>query len=103
MRKIEYAHALRPSVEWLERSGRLMLDTAEMAEFLGITRKTMAQLVYTERVPLPCRISVGKCFRWSVLELLEWVEAGCPKRSDWIRIRGESGWFTHWRGSRLHR
>lgn len=97
MRRVEYRNVLRPSVEYLEGCGRLMLDTKEVAEFLGIPSKVMSQLVYTDRVPLPCRLGLGKCFRWSVLELLEWVEAGCPRRTEWIRMRGSTGWYPRWR------
>jgi predicted DNA-binding transcriptional regulator AlpA len=97
MRAIEYKHVLKPSIEYLERCGSLMLDTAGMAEFLGVPTKTLAQLVYTDRIPLPCRLGLGKCQRWSVLELLEWVEAACPRRGAWIEMRGSSGWCPQWR------
>ncbi len=91
MRKIEYRNVLKPSVEYLEHCGRLMIDSSEMAEFLGVSQSVMTQLASTDRVPAPCRLGLGKCFRWSVLELLEWVDAGCPRRREWIKIRGRSG------------
>lgn len=91
MRNVEYRHVLKPSVEYLERCGRLILDSGQMAEFLGVSQKVMTQLSSTDRVPGPCRLGLGTCFRWSVLELLEWVEAGCPRRHDWIKQRGRSG------------
>ena len=97
MRTIQYKHVLEPSIEYLESCGSLMLDTAGMAEFLGVTNKTLAQLVYTDRIPLPCRLGLGKCQRWSVLELLEWVGSGCPRRGKWIELRGSSGWSPQWR------
>lgn len=91
MRKIEYRHILKPSVEYLERCGRLMLDSSDMAEFLGVSQSVMTQLASTDRVPGPCRLGLGTCFRWSVLELLEWVEAGCPRRQVWSKQRSRSG------------
>ena len=97
MPSIEYKHVLKPSIEYLERSGKLMLDMAGMAEFLGVPAKTLAQLGYTDRIPLPCRLGFGNRRRWSVLELLEWVQAGCPRRSKWIEMRGSSGWYPQWR------
>jgi predicted DNA-binding transcriptional regulator AlpA len=97
VRTIEYKHVLKPSIEYLEQCGSLMLDTPRMAEFLGVPTKTLVQLVYTDRIPLPCRLGLGKCQRWSVLELLEWVEAGCPRREKWIEMRGSSGWCPQWR------
>ena len=97
MRTIRYKHVLRPSIEYLEGCGSLMLGTAGMAGFLGVTSETLTRLVYTDRVPLPCRLGLGKCQRWSVLELLEWVEASCPRRGEWIELRGSSGWSPQWR------
>lgn len=97
MRQIEYQIILRPSVEYVEQCGKFMIDTKAMAEFLGLAPKTVTQLVYTDRVPLPCRLGARNFYRWSVLELLEWVEAGCPRRTQWIRIRGSSGWCPSWR------
>ncbi len=97
MRTIEYKHILKPSIDYLERCGILMLNTAGMSEFLGVPARAIPQLVYTDRIPLPCRLGLGNCLRWSVLELLEWVEAGCPRRTQWIKIRGSSGWCPQWR------
>ena len=74
-----------------------MLDGRGMAEFLGLSAKATGSLVYTDRIPLPCRLGLGQCYRWSVLELLEWVEAGCPRRTEWIKMRGSSGWSPPWR------
>lgn len=84
-------NTLRPSIEYLEQSGRLMLDSSEMAAFLGVSEKAMTQLASTDRVPGPCRLGLGTGLRWSVLELLEWIEAGCPRRDTWIKLRGRSG------------
>jgi hypothetical protein len=91
VRTIEYKHVLKPSVEYLERCGSLMLDAAGMAEFLGVPARTLAQLVTTDRLPLRRRLGPGNCRRWSVLELLEWIEAGCPRRGKWLEMRGASG------------
>ena len=93
MRKIEYRHILKPSIEFLEQSGHLMLDSGDMADFLGVPISAMTQLASTDRVPCPCRLGLGTCFRWSVLELLEWVEAGCPRRREWIELRGHNGGY----------
>ena len=97
MRTVKYVNVLKPSVEYLERQGRLLLDGEEMADFLGVERKTVQQLVYTDRIPLPVSLGLGKCLRWSVIELLEWVEAGCPGRGAWIAAQGQSGWYPLWK------
>jgi len=80
VRTFEYKHVLKPSIAYLERCGSLMLDSAGMAEFLGVPAKALAQVITTDRLPLRCRMGYGRCQRWSVLRLLEWVEAGCPGR-----------------------
>jgi hypothetical protein len=90
-------HVFRPSVERLERTETLLIDSKVMAEFLGVPNQTFEQLVYTDRIPFPMRFPFGNLMRWSVLELLEWVEAGCPRRKKWIEMRGSSGWYPAWR------
>ena len=97
MRHIEYRNTLQPSIAFLEQSEKLLLDSGDLAAFLGVSRAVVQQLVYTDRIPLPVRLGLGKCFRWSVLELLEWVHVGCPRRTRWIEERGRSGWYPLWR------
>lgn len=97
MRSVEYRFVLKPSVDYLERCGVLLLDTRMMAEFLGVPRPVLLKFLYTDRIPLPLKLGLGRCIRWNVLELLEWVHAGCPGRSKWIEMRGSSGWYPLWR------
>jgi predicted DNA-binding transcriptional regulator AlpA len=97
MRTVSYSQTLTPSVDYLERQGRLLIDSDRMADFLGVESKVLKRLVYTDRIPLPVSLGLGKCLRWSVIELLEWVEAGCPRRREWIAARGQSGWYRYWR------
>ena len=89
----EYKHVLRPSVDYLSGCGKLLLDTSDMAEFLGVPPKVIQQLVYTDRLPLPMRLGLGNCPRWNIIEMLQWVECGCPGRERWIEMRGRSGWY----------
>jgi hypothetical protein len=93
MRPIDYTHIIKPSVDVLELCGSLMIDTRGMAEFLGIPVKQMGQLHCTDRLPLPCRLGLGKCLRWSVLELLGWVEVGCPRCGEWVEMRRSGRWW----------
>ena len=88
----EHRNILRPSISHLEKCGHLLLDTRGMADFLGIPRSALQQLVYTDRIPLPVRLGLGKTMRWNVIELLKWMQAGCPRREEWIRTNGKSGW-----------
>ena len=82
VRPIEYVNIIRPSVDCLEQGKSLMVDVRGLAAFLGIPPTKLPQLLCTDRLPLPRRLGLGKCRRWSVLELLEWVEAGCPRRTE---------------------
>jgi hypothetical protein len=97
VRQVEYRVVLKPRIEVLEQGGILMLDAKGMAEFLGVEANKVHQPVYTDRIPLPGRLGIGKTCRWSVLELLAWVAAGCPRRTQWIKMRGSSGWYPQWR------
>ena len=56
MRPIEYKNILAPSIDYLEGCGSLMLDTRGMAKFLGIAPYQLAQIVCTDRIPLPSSI-----------------------------------------------
>src|SRR4051794_30920029 len=96
-RQVIHKYVVRPSVQYIERSGRLMLNTEEMAEFLGVPTPHIHNLNNSGRIPLPFRLGLGKCVRWSVYELLEWVEADCPRRTEWIKMRGRTGWYPLWR------
>ena len=92
-----YRHVLRPSVDCLREQGRLLIDTKGLADFLGVERKIIQQLIYSDRIPLPVSLGLAESHRWSVIELLECVEAGCPRRTKWIEPRGQSGWVPYWR------
>lgn len=71
MRPIEYTNIIRPSVANLELCDSLMVDARGLAAFLGIPLKKLPQLLCTDRLPLPCRLGLGRCRRWNVVELLE--------------------------------
>lgn len=87
MRQIDYKIIVSPSVDRLRDAGTLFLRVPQMAEFLGLNKKTVTHLVYTDRIPQPVQMGLGQSLRWSVLELAEWVEAGCPRRDQWYEIR----------------
>jgi len=89
----EYRHVLTPSIAYLRDSESVLLDTRGMAEFLGVPQSAVYDLEYRDRIPLPVRLGLGRTLRWNVFELLNWVQAGCPRRTDWIRMNGKSGYF----------
>lgn len=88
---IGYSVIIKPSVAHLAQVGKLMLDTKDMATFFGLTPAKVHQLISSGRIPLPMRLGLGRVVRWSVLELLDWVAAGCPKCAAWIAMHGWSG------------
>ena len=91
-RVITYKVIIRPSVEYLSRCGKLLLDTKSMAEFLSLKPSEVQNLLYTDRLPAPVRLGILETQRWNVFELLDWVAAGCPRRGAWIDMHGWSGW-----------
>lgn len=88
---------LKPCVDHLRGHDNLLLDAKEVAAFLRVEPRKIHQLVSCDRIPLPVSLGLGTCRRRSLIELLEWVEAGCPRRTDWIASRGQSGWYPWWR------
>lgn len=94
---VKYRHILRPSVAYLRQCGVYWLDTRQVAEFLSIPPKSIQQMVYTDRIPLPMKLYLSDTVRWNIVELLDWVQAGCPRRTEWIEMRGSSGWYPLWR------
>jgi predicted DNA-binding transcriptional regulator AlpA len=92
-----YKHDIRPNITFLQECGKLLLDTKDLAQFLQLPLPIVQRLVSSNRIPLPLHLGLGKLARWSVFELLEWTEAGCPIRSRWIELRGTSGWFPEYR------
>ncbi len=93
----DYKHILRPSCAFLEGCGKLLLDTRDLAEFLQVPLKAVKQLAYSDRIPMPVTLGLGTCIRWNVIELLDWVESGCPRRTKWMEMRGRSVWYPRWR------
>lgn len=92
----QYRHIIRPSVDVLAQGSSLLLDTPTMATFLGVPPKTVQDLLGQGRIPLPLKLGLSSCRRWNVFELLDWVNAGCPRRKEWIAMRGRSGWYPLW-------
>lgn len=69
-------------VELSEGELRPILVAADRAALLlSISERTLRKLDSMEQIPTPVRI--GRRVLWSVAELEEWVEAGCPPRHRW--------------------
>lgn len=65
---------------------REMLTSEEAAEMLGISYSKFKELDNAGDVP--AAIHFGERLpRWSRTEMLAWIRAGSPARSDWQRLR----------------
>ncbi|MEN6334078.1 MAG: helix-turn-helix domain-containing protein [Phycisphaerales bacterium] len=77
----------------------VMIDVGGVARLLGISRRHAQQLDSSGRLgPMPRKL--GRCTRWSVAEIRDWVQGGCVPRSKWIEQRGgatmsETSGLTH--------
>lgn len=65
--------------------GRLALNTAELADALGVSIRMIQRMNASGRLPRPMRF--GRAVRWSVAELHAWMAAGSPGRDRWERIK----------------
>ena len=62
-------------------SERLALAATEVAELLGISARHVWKLHASGQLPQPVRL--GRSVRWNRVELVRWLEAGCPARDKW--------------------
>lgn len=65
----------------------LLITVDEVAELLGIARRTVQRMDSAGKLPSPLRLGLsGKCIRWNKAELESWIAAGCPPRVKWIEL-----------------
>lgn len=60
---------------------RELLDAADVGVLFGVSRTTVSEWNREELMPRPVRIRGS--VRWVRRELIEWVKAKCPSRSQW--------------------
>lgn len=63
----------------------ILLRLREVAKRLGISLAHAARLNASGRLPQAVRL--GRCVRWSVIDLDAWVAAGAPSRDRWNALR----------------
>ena len=66
-------------------SNRLLLTAQEAAAMCGKKLRTWRTWDAAGYVPQPVRI--GGSTLWRVDELRSWIDAGCPRRSEWENQR----------------
>jgi len=58
-----------------------MLNANQLAELLGVSRRTIQLWEKSGKVPEPIRI--GRTVRWRREEIEAWLKAGSPNRLKW--------------------
>lgn len=64
----------------------LAVAAKKAAEMLDISRAQFMKLHAVGKVPMPVRLGT-RAPRWRVAELSDWLDAGCPDRQTWDRMR----------------
>lgn len=54
-----------------------LINAKEAAERLGVSIRTLRRLVDAGNGPTPIR--VGRCLRWRLDTVTDWIRAGCPR------------------------
>jgi predicted DNA-binding transcriptional regulator AlpA len=68
----------------------LAVNAAGVGRLLCISRAKVFELHSRGRLPLPVRLG-GRCPRWIVSELHEWLKAGAPHIEVWEKCKGSHG------------
>jgi len=63
----------------------LLLSARDLAAMLRLGLRTIRSMDAAGRLPSPIRI--GGSVRWRSEEIRAWLDAGCPDRETWARIR----------------
>ena len=59
----------------------------DLAKAMRLGVRSVWKLLAAERLPEPLRLG-GRMVRWRRSEILDWLDAGCPARDEWVRVRG---------------
>lgn len=60
----------------------LLLTGRDAALICGVSTRTWRTWDLMGYTPMP--VHVGKSVFWKYKELVQWIDAGCPKREDWV-------------------
>ncbi|NLE57162.1 MAG: hypothetical protein GX616_02290 [Planctomycetes bacterium] len=68
------------------KDGQMMIDGKTLARLLDISYRALYRYVDMGAIPRP--VAIGNVLKkWSLPEMLAWVEQGCPPAAHWQRIR----------------
>lgn len=62
-----------------------LVDARKAAALCSISARFWAKLDASGKVPQARKL--GRRSLWSVLELRDWIAAGCPERGQWAQMR----------------
>lgn len=62
-----------------------LIDTKTVANVLKTGRRNLSRWIRSGRVLQP--IKVGQQNRWRAGEIRSWINAGCPRASDWMKVK----------------
>lgn len=63
----------------------LMISGPEVARILSISSRHFQKMRRKGLVPAPQRF--GRAVRWGLLEIREWLKAGCPPQKEWESLK----------------
>lgn len=61
----------------------LLIDVKTMAKLLNVSAHMIYRLADRQAAPRPVRL--GSLVRWRLVEVIEWVDSGCPSKWQWPR------------------
>lgn len=71
------------------RREALAVDAARLARLLGISLSHVRRLDAAGQLPRPLKI--GRCVRWPVRTIEQWLAAGTPNREAWEKLHQSRG------------
>ncbi len=61
-----------------------LIDAVTLAEKLNVHEVTIRRWQRSGKIPAPVRL--GRAVKWRLMEVEEWIAAGCPPRAKWETI-----------------
>jgi predicted DNA-binding transcriptional regulator AlpA len=66
-----------------------LISAKRAAAFCGVSTSSWYRCLSAGKVPAPVKLN-GRTL-WRLLELRDWIAAGCPSRQRWEHVRAAAG------------